>query len=181
MHTPIVPKFRFAPASDTENCIYGSERPGYGSKAVSNKQVEEWLSFMDDQRIERVCCLLDEEQLGYYQEKPLLEIFGSKYGSANVLHASIPDFQLCSLELLVKKILPFLEDSKSQQKKTVVHCAGGKGRTGHVLAAWLVRSEGKTSEEAIATVTAFFREPLEAVERGNATFEDLKKLLLEEA
>ena len=178
MPTPTIPKFRFAPASDTENYVYGSERPGYGSKVVSKKQVEEWLSFMDDHKIERVCCSLDDEQLNYYQEVPLLEIYQSKYGAANVLHASIPDFQLCSLKFLVKKILPFLEDSRSQLKKTVVHCAGGKGRTGHVLAAWLVSSGAKTPEDALAAVTLLHREPLEAVERGNATFEDLKELLL---
>ena len=174
----VIPKYRFAPASSLDKYIFGSERPGYGSASVSALQIDEWLSFMHSQDIKRVCCLLDEEQLGYYKKPLLLQTYKEKYGSANVLHALIPDFQLCEVDMLVNTIIPFLEDSKLQSKKTVVHCAGGKGRTGHVLAAWLVYSELKSPEEAISIVSSLYREPLEAIERGNASGEDLDRLLL---
>ena len=175
---PTIPKFRFAPASKSPGFIYGSERPGYGSNSVSKSQVVEWLSFMDEQKIERICCLLDEEQLGFYRSYPLLAALREKYGDENVLHALVPDFNLCSQDLLIHQLIPFLEESKAQVKRTVVHCAGGKGRTGHVLAAWLVRSERMTPENAISTVSSLFREPLEAVERGNASYDSLINLLL---
>jgi hypothetical protein len=174
----LIPKFRFAPASPTDDLIFGSERPGYGSDSVTKLQLGEWLSFMDDQGIERVCCLLDETQLRFYENPPLLQAYEERYGSANVLHALVPDFQLCPKDLLTGKILPFIEDSRSQSKKTVVHCAGGKGRTGHVLAAWLVFSEQYSPDDAIREVSSLYREPLEAVERGNATQESLAQLLL---
>lgn len=173
-----IPKFRFAPASPTDHYIFGSERPGYGSKSVTKLQIDEWLSFMDSQNIQRVCCLLDEEQLGFYENPSLLQTYQEKYGPENVLHALVPDFQLCQKDILISKVLPFLEDSKFQRKKTIVHCAGGKGRTGHILAAWLVYSESSSPDEAIRTVSSLYREPLEAVERGNASREDLMKLLL---
>jgi len=174
---PTVPEFRYAPASDTGGYIFGAERPGYGSKDVSRAQLDAWLAFMDSRGIERVCCLLDQEQLEYYKHSPLLETYESKYGSSNVLHALIPDFELSEVSLLVEQILPFLNDSKSYRRNTVVHCAGGKGRTGHVLAAWLVHSEKRSPEEALATVELLFREPLEAIKHGRASYEELKTLL----
>jgi protein-tyrosine phosphatase len=173
-----IPKYRFAPASLASDYVFGSERPGYPSKVVSSLELNQWLSFMDDQGIERICCLLDEEQLGFYSDSPLLQTYEKKYGSANVLHALVPDFQLCPVDLLVDKILPFLKDSLSNRKKTVVHCSGGKGRTGHVLAAWLVHAENKSPDESIVTVSSLYREPLESIERGNASREDLDRLLV---
>lgn len=41
-------------------------------------------------------------------------------------------------EALTGKILPFLLEADKQSEKVVVHCSGGVGRTGLVLAAWLV-------------------------------------------
>jgi len=173
-----VPQFRFAPASNSERYIFGSERPGYGSKNVSASEIEEWLFFMNGQGIQRVCCLLDGEQLGFYKSSPLLQAYETRYKSTNVLHTLIPDFELCEVDLLVNKIIPFLEDSTTQRNKTVVHCAGGKGRTGHVLAAWLVYAEEKSPADAISMVSSLHREPLEAVERGNASRDELDRLLL---
>lgn len=172
-----IPQFRFAPASFEEQIVFGSERPGYGSRDVPESQVDEWLSFMEQQGVKRVCCLLDEEQLDYYNHKPLLQAYEERFGMTNVLHALVPDFTLCDTQLLTEKIMPFLEHSKSSSQKTVVHCAGGKGRTGHILAAWIVRSEKRTPEEALAIVASLYREPLEAVERGNASRDELISLL----
>jgi hypothetical protein len=44
-----------------------------------------------------------------------------------------------------------------------VHCSGGVGRTGHILAAWLVAGRGFTHQEAIATVQKTGRNPYEAI------------------
>jgi protein-tyrosine phosphatase len=45
----------------------------------------------------------------------------------------------------------------------VVHCSGGIGRTGHVLAAWLVAGRGFSRHSAITAVKRRGRNPYEAV------------------
>ena len=44
-----------------------------------------------------------------------------------------------------------------------VHCAGGIGRTGQILAAWLIAKRGFDRKLAIATVKQSGRNPDEAV------------------
>ena len=59
----------------------------------------------------------------------------------------------------------------------VIHCWGGNGRTGHVLAAWLVAARGLSPIEAIEAVEATGRLVQESVLAGNATLDELIKLL----
>ncbi|WP_236738912.1 protein-tyrosine phosphatase family protein [Chroogloeocystis siderophila] len=49
---------------------------------------------------------------------------------------------------MTQKILPFVRTANKQDEKVVVHCAGGVGRTGHVLAAWLVSGRGFSNKDA---------------------------------
>jgi protein-tyrosine phosphatase len=64
----------------------------------------------------------------------------------------IEDFQLAEPELLTQHILPFLIEADRQQKRVFVHCSGGVGRTGHVLAAWLVVKYPLSNAQAIEAV-----------------------------
>jgi protein-tyrosine phosphatase len=59
----------------------------------------------------------------------------------------------------------------------VVHCSGGSGRTGHVLAAWLVRYRGLEAGTALSEVRSTGRNPQEAVDAGLATLAELNRLL----
>jgi atypical dual specificity phosphatase len=68
------------------------------------------------------------------------------------LHSPITDFEAPSQDQL-GEIIQFIEDSISETKPVLVHCAAGKGRTGIVLAAYLVH-HGKSAEEAIEQVRA---------------------------
>lgn len=59
-----MPKFtayRFAAAAETEPIVFGAARPGYRSG-----QVEDWMVFMVQNGIQRVCCLLGAQQLQRY-------------------------------------------------------------------------------------------------------------------
>jgi protein-tyrosine phosphatase len=58
-----------------------------------------------------------------------------------------------------------------------VHCSGGSGRTGHILAAWLVHHRGLSVDDALDAVISTGRNPWEAVHCGNATEEQLRCLL----
>jgi protein-tyrosine phosphatase len=73
--------------------------------------------------------------------------------------------------------LPFLRAADTGAERAVVHCWGGNGRTGHVLAAWLVAARGLSPKEAIEAVEATGRLPQEAVLAGNTTFDELIVLL----
>ena len=169
-------RFKFAAARKGEEIVYGAQRPGYSSKDVDATLVSEWISFMQQNNIRRVCCMLPPNQLAYYR-LDLLRKYCEAFGESNVCHAGIEDFQLCDPVTLETVILPFLLQSDQMKVPVVVHCSGGSGRTGHVLAAWLVRHRGLTVDDALAAVASTCRDPREAVECGNATEQELHSLL----
>jgi protein-tyrosine phosphatase len=148
--------YKFAAASENEFIVFGSARPGY-----TNKQVNEWIEFMQNQGIQRVCCLLTETQLTRYSD--LLGTYRKVFGVHQVCWAAIEDFSLANLETLTHQILPFLAIAQQQNEKVVVHCSGGIGRTGHILAAWLVFGHGLSSQHAINLVKKTGKNPHEAI------------------
>ena len=169
--------YNFAAASKQEHIVFGSAKAG-----SSAQKVRDWLKFMKQQKIERVCCLLPKQQLAPYSD--LLSIYKQEFGDQRVCWAPIEDFTLVDLETLSAKILPFLVTADQHSEKVVVHCGGGVGRTGQVLAAWLVHGRGFSTQMAIAAVKQMGRNPHEAaiaaVFRGKNPFKivaDLELLL----
>jgi len=71
-------------------------------------------------------------------------------GELNTLHAPIPDMTPPSLDLLMRTV-EFMREELVAGGAVAVHCAAGIGRTGTVLAAFLV-SNGLTASEAIRAV-----------------------------
>jgi len=148
--------YKFAAASENEPIVFGSARPEY-----SNEQVIEWIEFMQNQDIKRVCCLLPESQLTRYAN--LLDIYRQTFGLDRVCWTPIEDFHFATPDLLIHQILPFLATANQKDEKVVVHCSGGIGRTGHILAAWLVAGRGLSNKTAIDAVKQTGRNPYEAV------------------
>jgi len=147
--------YRLAAASEQERIVFGSARPGF-----SDREVGEWIEFMKRHGIQRVCCLFSEKQLTPYSD--LLGIYQQEFGIQRVCWTPIEDFTLVDLETLIGKILPFLSIADREGEKVVVHCAGGVGRTGQVLTAWLVHRHGFSNQAAVATVKKTGRNPYEA-------------------
>lgn len=146
--------YKFAPASPQESIVFGSARP-------DSRQVQAWIEFMQSQEIKRICCLLSASQLVKYAN--LLETYQQVFGTAEICWTPIEDFCLVSLEVLLSQILPFLMAADQNQEKVVVHCSGGIGRTGQILAAWLVAGRGFSPQAAIEAVKQTGRNPYEAV------------------
>ena len=96
--------------------------------------------------------------------------------SSAVCWAPIKDFRLADENLLIETVLPFLAESIRKGEPVVVHCSGGSGRTGHVLAAWLVYGRSMTNNGAIDAVIRQGRNPYEAegrVDTGKAKLNSL--------
>jgi protein-tyrosine phosphatase len=148
--------YKFAAASADESIVFGATRPGY-----TDRQVAQWVEFMLDRDIQRVCCLLSESQLKRYAD--LLNIYRQNFGIDRVCWAPIDDFRLVDRQLLFHQILPFLTNADRLNEKVVVHCSGGVGRTGQVLAAWLVAGRGYSRKSAIDTLIQTGRNPYEAI------------------
>lgn len=158
----------FGPAAEDEPTVFGAPRPGYPLHRVPPAAVAQWLAFMDAQRVRRVVCLLTAEQLAYYDDLPAS--YRAHFGGACVRCAPIPDLYLADESTLTEGILPFLVDADLHGERTVVHCSAGIGRTGHVLAAWLVAGRGYSNQDAIAAVARGGRD---ARESGDAELDTL--------
>ena len=143
------------------------------------EEVDAWTGFMAIEDVQRVVCLLaSNAEFRSYRRLPggLLGEYERRFGSGQVLHAPIRDYRLSSAENL-ERVLAFLREGVERGEKAVVHCAGGSGRSGHVLAAWLVRSKGIEPHQALAAIRRTGRNPYEAVERGGADEAALVALL----
>jgi protein-tyrosine phosphatase len=170
--------YKFSPASIQETIVYGAARPDYGTQ-----QVNDWIHFMQHHHIKRVCCLLSNSQIRLYRSS-LLAHYQQAFSHQNLCWAPIEDFCLVERDMLFQKILPFISQANQQQQKVVVHCAGGIGRTGQVLAAWLVAQRDFSAQAAIKAVKQSGRNPHEAVIaaplRGRnplAAYSELNRLL----
>ena len=166
---------RFAPAAPDEDVVYGACCPGWHTAASHEQAIDQWLAFMREAGIERVCCLLTGRQLDAHDAN--IGRYEAAFGSANVCHAPVPDHRLADVERLRDDILPFLEGADAADEPVVVHGLAGIGRTGHVLAAWLVHGRDIDPRRAIETVREMGRDPLEPVEAGTATRQDLLNVL----
>lgn len=171
-------EFNFGPSSRDDYYVYGAHRPGFPGKFVQKQILDEWLGFIKRQNISRVVCLLSEEELSYYPTLPggLLGVYNECFGENNVLWAPTANRRLCSSKA-IREICYFLYFAAVDRLKAVVHCSAGQGRTGHVLAAWLVFYHGLSERKALKTLEELNRSPREAVFYGNASEADLLRVL----
>ena len=66
----------FGPATPRDNLVYGSFRPGFSEAtesagAVQDEDVAVWAKFMSDQGVQRIVCLLNDDELEFYRYQAL--------------------------------------------------------------------------------------------------------------
>ncbi|MFW6376719.1 MAG: protein-tyrosine phosphatase family protein [archaeon] len=167
---------RFAPAAPDEEIVHGAVAPGFATRRPDDDDpVAPWIEAMQARGIERVCCLLTDRQRQRYDG--LLDRYRTAFGDDSVCHAPIEDHTLADPETVTDRILPFFAEGDAAFEPVVAHCLAGIGRTGHVLAAWLVGGRGVDPGEAVRVVSQSGRDPREAIAAGNATDADLDALL----
>ncbi|MGR3178047.1 MAG: dual specificity protein phosphatase 23 [Candidatus Anammoxibacter sp.] len=83
-------------------------------------------------------------------ETPLLqsviEEFGFEYAHLPVVDFTVPTFGQ------IDEFVSFSKELRLKEKKIVVHCDGGMGRTGTILAIYLVSAKGYSAKDAISEV-----------------------------
>jgi protein-tyrosine phosphatase len=100
------------------------------------------------------------KQLACYDN--LLLAYQAAFGEQAVCHAPVLDYDPVPTELMQDTIRPFLSEADARGEQAVVHCSAGQGRTGQVLALWLAIERGYSVDDAIRTVSAQGRAPLES-------------------
>lgn len=158
-------EYNFAPASPRDAFVHGAERPGYRDIDPTT-DIAPWIAYMRSQGIERVICLLDDDQLAYYEPESLLARYDAAFPRAT-LSVKIEDYAVPS-EAQIEAILSALREAHDNRYRVVVHCSAGMGRTGVILAAWLRYRYGLGTRQAIDLVQEHaddhgaFRNPAEA-------------------
>ena len=166
---------RFAPAAPGESLVHGACSPGWHSVGDHETVVDDWIDAMQSHGIERVVGLLSGRQLD--RPEGTVGRYRAAFGPAAVRHVPVPDQHLADAATLQEEVLPFLDAADEAAAPVVVHCLTGIGRTGQVLAAWLVWGRGYDPHDAIDAVTEMGRDPAEAVREDNATRWELLDLL----
>ncbi|MEF8938070.1 MAG: hypothetical protein V5A32_08970 [Halovenus sp.] len=76
--------YNFAPAAEDERIVFGACRPNHPRRTPSDSSVNDWVRYMQDRDVERVCCLLDETPLSEYDG--LLDTYAAAFGADRVTH-----------------------------------------------------------------------------------------------
>lgn len=114
--------------------LAGSGHPGCGGELIAA------LSALDEAGIKSILSLTEEPL-----DLPLLREFGFAY-----MHLPVEDFT-APTQQQVESAVKFIDAGLGRDEGVLVHCRAGIGRTGTILACYLV-SRGLEPAAAIATV-----------------------------
>ena len=121
------------------------EYPGARDKAEAKTKIAAFLkagitTFID---------LTEAHELAAYH--PLLPATGIEYRRLSIRDLGVPHTRSHMTE-----ILDAIDDALTRGRNVYVHCWGGIGRTGTVVACWL-RRQGRNGEQALAELAGFWQ------------------------
>jgi Predicted protein-tyrosine phosphatase len=110
------------------------------------------LDFIKDQKISAVVCLVEDDELEIQDKENNIGIKAYenllKERGIELLHSPIKNYNAPTIEQ-VEFILNWIYQKLREGKRVMVHCRGGQGRTGTIIASYLMHEYGYTAEEAI--------------------------------
>ncbi|XP_055965541.1 dual specificity protein phosphatase 23 [Sorex fumeus] len=85
-------------------------------------------------------------------------------------HLRVPDFTPPAPEQ-IDRFVQLVDEASARGEAVAVHCALGRGRTGTMLACYLVRAQGLTAGDAIAEIRRLRPGSIETHEQEKAVFQ----------
>lgn len=108
--------------------------------------LESDLAKINSNEITNVVTLVSDEELVKYKVPTLMSRYEAM--NLNVLHSPIPDYGLPDINQM-KTILAWVQKKVKAKENILIHCVGGFGRSGTVMAIYAKTYLGKTGQEAI--------------------------------
>jgi len=88
----------------------------------------------------------------------------------NYLHLRVEDYHSPSIEE-IESTVKFIENEIEGKRAVLVHCAAGKGRTGTILGAYLLKKENLSAKDAITRIRNLRPGSIQTDSQENSLFE----------
>lgn len=141
--------------------LYMSPRPCYPAVRSVRADLDEFIALLQEKSIQTVVVLLEESELEHYYPFGLFQHYRTK--GFEMVHFPIVNYSVPSDREDFIKLLKSI-DQHLCKGRILVHCSGGMGRTGTVVAAYLVH-RGMAAAEAISAVRSINPDAIETWEQ----------------
>lgn len=104
-----------------------------------------------------------------------LKPHGNNVKKINYLHLRVEDYHAPTVEE-IDSTVKFIENQIEAKRAVLVHCAAGKGRTGTILGAYLLKKENITGKDAITRIRNIRRGSIQTDSQEKSLYEYEKYL-----
>jgi protein-tyrosine phosphatase/nicotinamidase-related amidase len=114
----------------------------------AGRALKEDIEVLKDHQIDAVVCLLSAEEYARYGVEDLIATY--RTAGLNVFALPVMDGRVPHVEDM-RRLVAWIDGQVRESRRVLVHCVGGLGRAGTVVACWL-RSKNVPADQAIEIV-----------------------------